>query len=81
MHLCVEDHGRGIAPDDLTDVFNLFRRVGRQDTKGDGIGLSYCSMLVKRLNGRIWCESVLGRGSRFHVVLPETAVAERSEAA
>lgn len=64
------DNGRGIAPEDMEKVFAIFRRVGRQDTKGEGLGLAYVKTLVRRLGGRIWCESKLGEGTTFFVALP-----------
>ncbi len=51
----------------------MFRRAGRQDVPGDGMGLAYVKALVKRHDGRIWCESEPGAGSTFSVALPRTA--------
>lgn len=65
------DNGRGIAPEDMEKVFALFRRVGPQDTQGEGLGLAYVKTLVRRLGGRIWCESELDRGTTFSVALPK----------
>jgi len=62
---CVRDNGRGIAQEDMPKVFMPFRRAGRQDTPGTGIGLGYAEMLVRRHGGRIWCESEYGVGSTF----------------
>ncbi len=64
------DNGRGIHIDDLSRVFVMFRRVGKQDTQGDGTGLAYSRTIANRLGGRIWCESENGQGSTFHVFLP-----------
>ncbi len=64
------DNGRGIHTDDLSRVFVMFRRVGKQDTQGDGTGLAYSRTIANRLGGRIWCESENGQGSTFHVFLP-----------
>lgn len=61
----VRDNGRGIAKDDVHKVFELFRRVGRQDVAGEGMGLAYVVTLVRRHEGRIWCESEPGAGSCF----------------
>lgn len=65
-----EDNGRGICSDDLSRVFVMFRRVGKQNTKGDGTGLAFSRTIVNRLGGRIWCESAPDQGSIFHVYLP-----------
>ncbi len=59
------DNGRGIAEDDLPKVFELFRRVGWQDTPGEGMGLAYVQALVRRHGGEITCQSTLGVGSTF----------------
>jgi len=59
------DNGRGIAAEDMDKVFAPFRRVGRQDVPGEGMGLPYVQALVRRHGGRIWCESELGVGTTF----------------
>ncbi len=61
----VRDNGRGIAADDMPKVFAPFRRVGRQDVPGEGMGLPYVQALVRRHGGRIWCDSELGVGTTF----------------
>ncbi|HEU0265926.1 MAG TPA: PAS domain S-box protein, partial [Geobacterales bacterium] len=66
----VADNGRGIAVDDQPKVFELFRRAGKQDTPGEGMGLTYVKTLVKRQGGRIWLASELGAGSTFSFTLP-----------
>lgn len=67
----IRDNGRGIAAADMDKVFTLFRRAGKQDTRGEGMGLTYVKTLVRRLDGRIWCESTLGVGTTFFVALPK----------
>ena len=61
----IRDNGRGIAEEDMHKVFAPFRRAGKQDTPGEGMGLAYVQTLVRRQDGRIWCESALGKGSTF----------------
>jgi signal transduction histidine kinase len=61
----VRDNGRGIAGEDMHKVFEPFRRAGRQDVPGEGMGLSYAKILLQRHGGRIWCESELGAGATF----------------
>src|SRR5438093_1593260 len=63
MH--VRDNGRGIAAEDIAKVFEPFRRVGRQDVPGEGMGLAYVQMLVRRHGGEIRCHSTLGVGTTF----------------
>ena len=59
----IRDNGRGIAEEDMHKVFAPFRRAGKQDTQGEGMGLAYVQTLVRRHSGRIWCESELGKGT------------------
>jgi hypothetical protein len=72
----VRDNGRGIDPKDRERVFELFRRSGKQDTPGEGIGLAHVRALVRRLGGNITLTSEPGRGSTFSVVLPRRWSAE-----
>lgn len=66
------DNGRGISLDDQNKVFDIFRRAGRQDVQGEGMGLAYVKALVRRLDGQIWCASEFGEGSTFSFSLPLT---------
>lgn len=67
----VRDNGRGIASEDLDRIFGLFRRAGQQDTPGNGMGLAYVKALVKRHNGRIWCDSQINVGTTFSLLIPD----------
>jgi signal transduction histidine kinase len=66
----VEDNGRGIDAGDHQRVFELFRRSGKQDRPGEGIGLAHVRALVRRLGGSMELKSELGQGSTFTVILP-----------
>jgi signal transduction histidine kinase len=70
VRVTVSDNGRGIAPQDHERIFELFRRAGRQDQPGEGIGLAHVRALVRRLGGDITVSSELGRGSAFQIDLP-----------
>ena len=61
----IRDNGRGIAAEDMHKVFAPFRRAGKQDTPGEGMGLAYVQTLLRRHGGRISCESELGKGTTF----------------
>ncbi|MCL4249009.1 MAG: PAS domain S-box protein [Anaerolineae bacterium] len=61
----IRDNGRGIAKEDSNKVFAPFRRAGKQDMPGEGMGLAYVQALVRRLGGRIWFESEPGKGTTF----------------
>jgi signal transduction histidine kinase len=77
----VEDNGRGIAPEDHQRVFDLFRRAGQQDQKGEGIGLAHTRALVRRLGGYMTLKSALGEGSTFIVTLPRRMQENERQAA
>ncbi|MBN2566319.1 MAG: HAMP domain-containing protein, partial [Candidatus Eisenbacteria bacterium] len=61
----VRDNGRGIAAADMGKIFALFRRAGKQDVPGEGMGLAYVQTMVSRHGGRVWCESEEGTGTTF----------------
>ncbi len=71
--LVIADNGRGIAARDLERVFELFRRAGRQDQPGEGIGLAFVRTQVRRLGGRIDIASTEGEGTTFTLTLPRAA--------
>ena len=71
----ISDNGRGIAAKDHERVFELFRRSGRQDRPGEGLGLAFVRNTVRRLGGSIEVDSELGRGTTFRIRLPKTYVA------
>jgi PAS domain S-box-containing protein len=66
----VRDNGRGIHPDDQEKIFQPFRRSGKQDVPGEGMGLAYVQTLVRRLGGTLELESRLGVGSTFSFSIP-----------
>jgi PAS domain S-box-containing protein len=74
----VRDNGRGIAESDMPKVFALFRRAGKQDVKGEGMGLVYAQALAYRHGGYIRCDSELGVGTTFTVVLSNHPEEERA---
>src|SRR3569623_814938 len=77
----VQDNGRGIDRADFQRVFELFRRAGKQDRPGEGIGLAHVRALVRRLGGTMGLTSELDKGSTFTVTLPRRwSVAYRSAA-
>jgi signal transduction histidine kinase len=69
----VRDHGRGIAPDEIPHIFEMFYRTPdarSSTTQGLGLGLAISRDIIDQHEGRIWCESKLGVGSSFFVELP-----------
>lgn len=71
----VRDQGPGIAGQDQMRLFEKFYRVKRHGAgkaKGSGLGLAIVRSIAERHQGRVWCESELGQGSRFCLALPVT---------
>ncbi len=69
----VMDTGIGIPQRDYNRIFDRFYQVEPTLTRryeGMGLGLSIAKSMVELHNGRIWVESVVGKGSRFTVALP-----------
>lgn len=65
----ISDTGKGIEPGNLRRIFDPFfttKPVG----KGTGLGLSLAYGIIKKHNGRIAVESLIGQGTRFQVWLP-----------
>jgi len=75
----VEDNGRGIALEDHERIFDLFRRSGIQDQRGEGIGLAHVRALAYRLGGSVTVRSKIHEGSTFIVDLPVAYQAEGDE--
>ena len=74
MH--VRDNGRGMAKEDIPKAFEVFRRIGKQDVPGEGMGLAYVKTLVRLHGGRIWCDSEPGVGSTFSFTLPQAGASD-----
>ena len=72
----VTDTGVGIPPDEISHVFERFRRVrsgAAQSIPGTGLGLTIVKQIVEMHAGKIWVESAVGHGSAFHFTLPLAA--------
>lgn len=68
--LRVTDHGIGLAPADLADIFSPFRRRAAGVAAGTGLGLSIVKRIVDAHGGTVRVDSALGAGSTFCVSLP-----------
>jgi signal transduction histidine kinase len=73
MKVTVSDDGIGIPVKDLPRVFERFFQVESHLTRrynGMGLGLAVARSMIELHNGRIWAESVEGKGSTFTFLLP-----------
>ena len=76
--LSVSDTGIGMAAEKLPLLFKKFTQLDASTTRqfgGTGLGLSICYELAHLMGGRVWAESVEGKGSTFHLELPLVRVA------
>ncbi|KAG6379634.1 hypothetical protein JVT61DRAFT_10152 [Boletus reticuloceps] len=68
MEFCVTDTGIGIAKDKLNIIFDTFRQADGSATReygGTGLGLSISKRLVNLMQGNMWVESEVAKGSKF----------------
>ncbi|MCF8510632.1 MAG: response regulator [Rhodobacteraceae bacterium] len=68
LHVTVEDTGIGIAPENLDHIFGEFNQVESQTNRkfeGTGLGLAITQRLIERMEGAVWVDSELGKGSSF----------------
>ena len=73
VKVVVMDDGIGIPVNDLPHIFDRFYQVESHLTRqhgGMGLGLSVAKVMVEIHGGRIWAESVEGKGSSFTFLLP-----------
>ena len=69
IRVTIRDTGCGIARKNLANIFEPFF-TSKPPEEGAGLGLSICENIVDKHKGMIICESKLGRGTKFKILLP-----------
>jgi len=83
IRICFEDQGIGIASDHLPFIFKRFYRAARPangEAHSGGLGLAIALAIARAQGGSIECQSGLGQGSTFTVLLPASQAAGISPA-
>ena len=73
----ISDTGIGIAADDISDLFDAFKRVNEKQNatiQGTGLGLAITKELVDLMHGTIFVESTVGKGTCFTITIPQSVI-------
>jgi signal transduction histidine kinase len=82
LTVSVADTGVGMSPDVIQKLFRLDTKhttKGTAEEKGTGLGLILCKEFIEKNGGKIWVESVTGKGSVFYFSLPMHAIEAPTE--
>ena len=74
IRISVSDTGIGIPSSDVSRIFERFYKADKARTGGGtGLGLAIAKHVIEAHGGRIWVESIEGKGSTFHFTIPVSA--------
>jgi signal transduction histidine kinase len=76
VEIAVSDDGEGIPAQALPRIFERFYRADSSRARhagGTGLGLAIVKHLVSAMDGDVWAESELGRGTTIRIRLPAAA--------
>ena len=79
IRIIISDTGMGIPEEEIKNLFKAFSQVSsvaRSKSGSTGLGLAISKEIITAHHGRIWVESRLGRGSRFHILIPQPSQKE-----
>ena len=78
--LWVQDNGIGFDQGQNDKIFGLFERLHNpKEYEGTGVGLAIVKLVMDKHHGRVWAESVPGRGSTFSLAFPERVEASAAQ--
>ena len=80
LQVAISDTGSGIKEEDMDKLFKSFQQLDskrNRNIEGTGLGLAISKQLVSLMHGRIWVDSVYGKGSTFSFSVPQRVVEDR----
>ncbi len=86
LHCKIRDTGIGIPEDKFDSIFKPFQQADGSTTRkygGTGLGLSICQKIADLMNGKVWIESEVGKGTTFHftALMKKSHIKEESSVA